>query len=141
MEKVILDLTHLEYILSQLPDKPESSTGEQVRSIIKKALTVAVEKNEVLEFEWFYDSSNGDLPLNEFIDLPMDTQMLHVSEFFDQFSDPVYVRVVTALIKRKCNYINQLLNLSIFQFGCTPNLGTRSHLAILRALQQASKSA
>jgi len=136
MSKVLLERTHLEYILSQLPDKPDTSIGMQANSIIQQMIMESKLKDNSNELEWFYDPKNTDLPLKNFIDLPIKIKLMHVSEYFGTYSDPVYSRVIQALEKRKCEYIHQLLDLSIYQLLYTPRLGDRSHLAILHALIQ-----
>lgn len=136
MTKVSLDLPHLQYILSHLPVESDTVIGRQARRIIENSISSIHRNNESHEFEWFYDPQNQDEPLKKFIKLPMSVQLLHVSEFFSEFSDPVYPRVITALEGRDCKYIHHLMALTIFQISCTRRLGDRSHLAILRALEQ-----
>ncbi|NUU75328.1 hypothetical protein [Paenibacillus xylanilyticus] len=136
MAKVSLDLSHLQYILAQLPVESDTTIGKQARSIIEKSISSIHRSNESQEFQWFYDPHNQDEPLKKFIRLPMSVQLLHVSEFFGEFSDPVYIRVINALEGRNCQYIHHLMALTIFQISCTRRLGDRSHLAILRALEQ-----
>lgn len=136
MAIVSLDLSHLQYILSHLPIESDTAIGKQARSRIEKSISSIHRSNESSqEFGWFYDPLNQDEPLCKFIKLPMSVQLLHVSDFFGGFSDPVYIRVINALEGRNCRYIHHLMALTIFQINCTRRLGARSHLAILRALE------
>lgn len=136
MAKVSLDLSHLLYILTHLPVKSDTTIGKQARSIIEKSISSIHRSTESRKFDWFYDPHNQDEPLSKFIKLPMSVQLLHVSDFFGEFSDPVYIRVINSLEGRNCRYIHHLMALTIFQISCTRRLGDRSHLAILRALEQ-----
>lgn len=140
MAKVSLDLLHLQYILAHLPVESNTAIGKQARSIIEQSISSIHRNNESREYEWFYDPKNQDEPLKNFIQLPMRIQLSHISDFFSEFSDPVYVRVINALEGRNCQYIHHLLALTIFQISCTRSLGDRSHLAILRALEQKKES-
>ncbi|KGP81932.1 MULTISPECIES: DNA-directed RNA polymerase subunit alpha C-terminal domain-containing protein [Paenibacillus] len=135
MPKVSLDLAHLEYIQSLFPEKSASPIGEQAIKLIHEAINSSHRACECLEFDWFFNQKNDDRLLKDFIDLPMQIKMMNVTEFFGSFEERVYIRVINALKRRGCNSMNQLMDLSIYQISCTRNLGDRSQLAILRALQ------
>lgn len=136
MARVALDLPHLQYILAHLPDQPNHMIGKQARGIIQSSITAINKSNEHLEFEWFSDPNNQDLPLKNFIQLPSEVLNSSITDFFGTFKNPVYVRVINALLRRGCKSIRDLMDLTIFQFGSTRNLGDRSHLAILQALHE-----
>ncbi|NUU75714.1 DNA-directed RNA polymerase subunit alpha C-terminal domain-containing protein [Paenibacillus xylanilyticus] len=134
MPMISLDLAHLEYIKSLLPDKPASRIGEQAIKVINEAIESSHRTKECLEFDWFFNQENDERALKDFVELPMKIKMMTVTEFFSNFEERVYIRVINALQRRGCNYMNQLLDLTIYQISCTRNLGDRSQLAILRAL-------
>ncbi|MEK4277622.1 hypothetical protein [Paenibacillus sp. FSL R7-0026] len=139
MPNITLDLAHLEFIKSILPEKSSSGIGKQAIKIIDEAIKSFHKANECLEYDWFFNQENDKKQLKDFVELPTQIKTMKVNEFFGSFEEHVYIRVISALQRRGYNDMNQLMDLTIYQISCIRNLGDRSQLAILRALKSKEK--
>lgn len=124
-------MVELQYLLSRLP---ENSDDPVVSSIREKLLTWQVKAEKETDFDWFTDPQNHDKYLHEFITIPQKISSMTIREFFFSHEKPTYIRLGNILTRRGFRVVEDLLQLTVYQFICIRGVGESGQKTILRSL-------
>lgn len=136
-----LNLFELQYLLSRFPD---ISDDERVCLLMQKIERRIDEELRLLSDEslnWFKDPVNQHTAIKEFLDLPYNIRSMSCKDFFFSYDKPTYKRWGNNLTRRGFVVVENLLELTVYQFNCLRGVGESGQKAILGALLEHSSHA
>jgi hypothetical protein len=130
-----LDLVELHYLLSRLP---ENSDDPKVCALKMKINTwienMERKQSSDTSLDWFSDPQNQKIVLKEFFTIPYKIRRMTIKEFFFSHEKPTYIRLGNILTRRGFGVVEDLLELTVYQFTCIRGVGESGQKTILRSL-------
>lgn len=130
-----LDLVELQYLLSRLPENSDDPTAYALRNKINTWIeNIEKKQSSDQSLDWFSDPQNQKIVLKEFIEIPYKIRRMTIKEFFFSHEKPTYIRLGNILTRRGFGVVEDLLELTVYQFTCIRGVGESGQKTILRSL-------
>ncbi|SMF85299.1 hypothetical protein SAMN05661091_2953 [Paenibacillus uliginis N3/975] len=128
-----LDLYELQYLLSRFPDKSDDERVCLLRRKIERWIEEELKQSDE-SLNWFKDPLNQHTALKEFLEIPYNIRSMSIRELFPIYEKPIYIRLRNILTRRGFGVVEDLLELTVYQFKCLRGVGVSGQIAILQTL-------